>query len=227
MTKSFIFLASLFLLAGIQQTKAQNIDTLLDKGQDILEKGRIYSIKGIGMAFPIGSVSKVLRPRFSTEIGLQILMKNPRYFLYPTIDYVNFNYDQLYDDPKYNYRMKNASAKLYIGTLSGGLITQVKSFRIFSSAGIGGGIINEPRGWVDAEAGEINFQNRSSFTGTLRLNTGVDYGKRTFKLFAELSYLLQTRQIQGSNMHTLAVNIGTRTNLYRLARSIETIKKKL
>ncbi len=227
MNKICIPLFLLALTTGLNRANAQKIDTLLDKSQEILEKGRVFSIKGIGMAFPIGEVSSVLRPRFSSEIGLQILCKNPRYFIYPTLDYVNFKYDQKYDDPDYDYKMKNASAKLYIATFSGGLITQVKKFRIFSSAGIGGGIINEPRGNMSTEASEINFRNKSSFTGTLRLNTGVDYGKRTFKLFAEISYMLHTKQIERSNMHTLAVNLGTRTNLYRLAKSIETIKKQL
>ncbi len=220
----FIFLL-LAALAG--KTKAQAIDTLLGKSQDILEEGRVFSIKGIGMAFPIGGVSDVLSPKFSSEIGLQIMSKNRRFFIYPAVDYMNFRYDQKFDDPDYQYKTKNASAKMYIATVSAGLSSQKGLFRVFSSAGLGGGLINEPRSTLNAQAGEIRFENKSSFTGTLRLNAGADYGKSTFKVFAEISYLLNTRKIEQSNLHTLAINIGTRTNLFRLARSIKQIKEKI
>ncbi len=214
-----------FILTCVNRTKAQDIDTLLDKSQEILEKGRVFSIKGIGMAFPMGDVSTVLRPRFSSEIGLQILMKNPKYFFSPALDYMNYKYDQKYADSESDYIVKNASAKLYIGTVSAGWMKQINKFQVFSSAGIGGGIVSEPRATVSATGSEINFKNKSSLTGTFRLNTGMDYGKSTFKFFAEISYLLQTKKIEGSNLHTLAINIGTKTNLYRLAKSIKSIRK--
>lgn len=226
-TKSFSLLLLLFCGLFTTQIHAQKIDTLLDKSQDILEEGRVFSIKGLGMAFPMGKINDVLNPRFSSEIGLQIMMKNRRYFIYPAIDYMNFRYDQQVDDPDFAYRTNNASAKMYIATVSAGLVRQTGLFRIFSSAGIGGGLINEPRASVDLANSEINFRNKSSFTGTMRLNTGVDYGKRTFKVFAEISYLLNTTKIQDRNLHTLAINVGTRTNLFRLAKSIGQIKKKL
>lgn len=226
MTKLYYTIFSFLFLFVINEARAQNVDTLLEKSHDMLEKGRIFSIKGIGMAFPIGDVSDVLRPRFSSEIGLQIRLKNPTYFIQPALDYLNYKYDQKYSDPDYDYRTKNASAKLYIGTISLGRMTQIKKFTIFGSAGVGGGIINEPRASVNTSQSEINFKNKSSLTGTLRLNAGLDYGKRTFKFFAEMSYLVQTTKIQQSNLHTLAINIGTKTNLYRLAKSIESLQKK-
>ena len=226
MVKIYYSLVLAFFLSGLQAVKAQAIDSLLDKSQDLLEEGRIFSTKGIGMAFPMGTVSDVLSPRFSSEIGLQILMKNPKLFLYPALDYMNYRYDQQVADPDFQYRTTNASAKFYIGTVSLGYITHIKKFRVFSSAGLGGGLVNEPRSSVNEEAGEIKFENKSSLTGTLRLNTGFDYGKRTFKFFAEISYLVQTRQVQNANLHTLAINVGTKTNLYRLARSIESLRKK-
>jgi len=225
MKKLYFILFSFFLLISLNDLKAQNIDTLLSKSEEILEEGRIFSIKGIGMAFPMGEVSDVLSPKFSSEIGLQILLKNPRYFVYPALDYMNYQYDQKYDDPGYDYKTKNASAKLYIVTFSAGLIKQINKLRIFSSAGLGGGIINEPRATVNTAAHEINFENKSSFTGTLRLNTGLDYGKKTFKFFAEISYLLQTKRIEQSNLHTLAINVGTKTNLYRLAKSLKKLRE--
>lgn len=221
----FSTIATLLLFVSIS-IKAQNIDTLLDKGHDILEKGRVFSTKGIGIAFPAGSVSDVLRPRFSSEIGLQILCKNPRYFIYPALDYLNYKYDQKLPDPDYQYRVQNASTKFYIGTFSAGCINQIKKFRIFASAGIGGGLVYEPRATIDQTSSVINFKSKSSLTGTLRLNTGLDYGKRTFKFFAEFSYLLQSKKIEDHTLHTLAFNVGTKANLYRLAKSIESIRKK-
>lgn len=226
MIKKQLFALIVTLSFTATYTRGQNLDTLLDKSQEILEKGRIFSTKGIGLAFPAGDISSVLRPRFSSEIGLQVLFKNPRYFIYPALDYLNYKYDQNALDPDYAYRVKNASTKFYIGTISFGVMNQIKKFRVFGSAGVGGGLVNEPRATVNTTDSEINFRSKSSFTGTFRLNAGMDYGKRTFKLFAEISYMLQSKQIESYTLHTLAINVGTKTNLYRLAKSIESIRKK-
>lgn len=225
--KKYLLPILFIIFASYYRANAQNIDTLLNKSEEVLEKGRVFSIKGLGTAFPLGKVNDVLNPRFSTQIGLQIMMKNPRYFIYPALDYVNFGYSQLNDDPEYNNIIKNASAKLYVGTLSAGMMHTINKFRVFSSAGLGGGFINEPRASVLGSGKEIYYENKSSFTGTVRLNFGADYGKRTFKLFGEVSYMLHTRKIEDRNLHTLAITVGTRTNLFRLARAVRTIKDKI
>jgi len=88
MKKTYLFLFLVFFITSIGTSKAQSVDSILGMGQDILQKERIFSVKGIGMAFPIGGVSDVLRPRFSSSIGLQILAKNRKNFLYPSLDYL-------------------------------------------------------------------------------------------------------------------------------------------
>lgn len=219
-----------FILLGIialNTAQAQGIDTLLGKSQKILEKGRIFSIKGIGMAFPMGNVNEVLNPRFSSQIGLQILLKNPRYFIYPALDYVNFGYNQIKSDENYTHTIRHASAKLYSGTISFGLMNQIKNFRVFSSAGVGAGWLNEPRASVLDNTNVIEYENKSSFNSSIRLNFGADYGKRAFKIFAEVNYMLHSQKIEERRFHTVAFTIGTRTNLMRLARTVKTIKEKI
>lgn len=226
MKHPYYILYFLLFITSANLAKAQSVDSILGMGQEILQKERIFSVKGIGMAFPIGGVSDVLRPRFSSSIGLQILAKNRKHFLYPSLDYLNYKYDQINADPDYDYKTKNANATFYMGSVAYGYMKNIKKFRIFGSAGVGGGIVNEPRSRVDAEAGEINHRNKSSFSGLIKLNTGFDYGKRRFKFFAELSYMQNTKKIEGHNLQTFAVNIGTKTNLFRLAKSIDDIRKK-
>lgn len=226
MKNSYIVLFFILFITSVGTSKAQSVDSILGMGQEILQKERIFSVKGIGMAFPIGGVSDVLRPRFSSSIGLQILAKNRKTFVYPSLDYLNYKYDQINLDSDYDYKTKNANATFYMGSIAYGYMKNIKKFRIFGSAGIGGGIVNEPRSRIDVEAGEVNYRNKSSFSGIFKLNTGLDYGARRFKFFAELSYMQNTKKIQGHNLQTIAVNIGTKTNLFRLAKSIDGIRKK-
>lgn len=226
MKNRYLILFSFLFIASTAITKAQSVDSILGMGQEILQKERIFSVKGIGMAFPIGGVSDVLRPRFSSSIGLQILAKNRKHFLYPSLDYLNYKYDQINLEPDYDYKTRNANATFYMGSVAYGYMKNIKKFRIFGSAGVGAGILNEPRSRIDVQAGEVNYSNKSSLSGIIKLNTGLDYGARRFKFFAELSYMQNTRKIQGHNLQTFAVNVGTKTNLFRLARSIDGIRKK-
>lgn len=224
MNKIYPVFTILILFFFVTAGQAQSVDSLLGRSQVILAKERIFSIKGLGMAFPIGGVSEILRPRFSSSIGYQILSKNRKNFIFPAIDYLNYKYDQKF--PTDGYNTKNANAKFYMGTLSYGYIKSIKQLSIFGSAGIGGGLVNEPRATIDDAAGNINFRNKSSFSGIIKLNTGIDYGKRRFKFFAEVSYMQNTKRIESHNLQTLAFNIGTKSNLFRLAKSIEGIRKK-
>ncbi|MGV3703981.1 MAG: hypothetical protein ACO1NU_01265 [Arcticibacter sp.] len=226
MRKHLSVLAFIICLTSAKIAQAQSVDSILGMSQEILQKERIFSVKGIGMAFPIGGVADVLRPRFSSSIGLQILAKNRKHFLYPSLDYLNYKYDQINVDPDYDYKTRNANATFYMGSIAYGYMKNIKKFRIFGSAGVGGGIVNEPRSRIDEAAGEIIHRNKSSFSGIVKLNTGFDYGKRRFKFFAELSYMQNTKRIQGHNLQTFAVNVGTKTNLFRLAKSIDDIRKK-
>ncbi|PRY49539.1 hypothetical protein B0I27_11195 [Arcticibacter pallidicorallinus] len=226
MKNRYLILFSALFIASTAISRAQSVDSILGMGQEILQKERIFSVKGIGMAFPIGGVSDVLRPRFSSSIGLQILAKNRKHFLYPSLDYLNYKYDQINLESDYDYKTRNANATFYMGSIAYGYMKNIKKFRIFGSAGVGAGILNEPRSRIDVQAGEVNYSNKSSLSGIIKLNTGLDYGARRFKFFAELSYMQNTRKIQGHNLQTFAVNVGTKTNLFRLARSIDGIRKK-
>lgn len=226
MNKRYLLLLSLFFAITAGTVKAQSVDSILGMGQEILQKERIFSVKGIGMAFPIGGVSDVLRPRFSSSIGWQIMAKNRKHFLYPSLDYLNYKYDQINLDPEYDYKTKNANATFYMGSIAYGYMKSIKKFRIFGSAGVGGGIVNQPRSRIDTEAGEVNYRNKSALSGIVKLNTGLDYGKRRFKFFAELSYMQNTKKIEGHNLQTFAINIGVKNNLFRLAKGIDDIRKK-
>lgn len=226
MKNRYLILFSALFIASTAISRAQSVDSILGMGQEILQKERIFSVKGIGMAFPIGGVSDVLQPRFSSSIGLQILAKNRKHFLYPSLDYLNYKYDQINLESDYDYKTRNANATFYMGSIAYGYMKNIKKFRIFGSAGVGAGILNEPRSRIDVQAGEVNYSNKSSLSGIIKLNTGLDYGARRFKFFAELSYMQNTKKIQGHNLQTFAVNVGTKTNLFRLARSIDGIRKK-
>src|SRR5690606_12784122 len=75
---------------------------------DSLHYRKIYYMGGTGLSFPLGKSKNVLGTKlFSGSAGLDIALKDRRYFLSPTLYMLTFRYDQQQEDPKYNYMIEN------------------------------------------------------------------------------------------------------------------------
>ncbi|HWL00152.1 MAG TPA: hypothetical protein VNQ55_09395, partial [Parapedobacter sp.] len=65
---------------------------------DSLHHRKIYVTSGMGWGFALGETNDVLQAKFSNSLGLDISLANRHYFLYPSIDFLTFRYNQQVPD---------------------------------------------------------------------------------------------------------------------------------
>lgn len=182
----------------------------------------IHVANSMGWGFPVGRTSEVLKPKYSTNLGLDIELKNPKYFFFPSLDFLAFKFDQQLEDPDFSQRIKNANSNFYLMNLAAGRRVQRGKFGFHAYAGPGIGLVGEPRALL--EGNEIQLKNQYALTGSARFGTGTHYQLGNVRLFADVSYLYHFRNIQGRPVHILTVYGGLRTNVTRVAdRVIEII----
>src|SRR5690606_551744 len=137
MVKNITLLLS--LLFAIQYSFAQN-------DADTIHYRKIYYFAGTGLALPIGKTKEVLSPKlFAGSMGLDISLKNSKYYLYPALYMFNFDYDQKIEDNKYNHLIENGNASIYMLSLAGGTRKQMKRLNTYVYGGPSFGLVNEPR----------------------------------------------------------------------------------
>src|SRR5690606_12605702 len=115
-------------------------------GVDTIHYRKIYYFGGTGLAFPIGKTKDVLSPKlFTSSMGLDISLKNPSYYLQPTLYLFSFGYEQLENDQRYNSVLKNARANMYVLSLAGGYRRQWRRLNTYAYLGPSGVLNVEPR----------------------------------------------------------------------------------
>jgi hypothetical protein len=111
--KHFFLLFFFFLCVGLSRgLRAVLIRYIIEK---------VYYWGTTGMGFPIGKTKDILSPKFSGSIGLDISLKNPMFFVSPTLYTLSFKYKQRLVDPNFEYRIEDANTNFYTLSFSGGL----------------------------------------------------------------------------------------------------------
>lgn len=62
---------------------------------------KLYSMSGIGFAFPMGETSDYFKPKFSTSLGLNLGLGDGGLFLYPKVSLHAFTFNQITPDAGY------------------------------------------------------------------------------------------------------------------------------
>ncbi|WP_257656802.1 hypothetical protein [Parapedobacter lycopersici] len=197
----------LLWLLGVTRYAVAQTDT------DTLHHRKIYAVSGLGWGFSLGETSDVLRPKFSNSLGLDISLANRHYFVYPTVDFLTFEYNQQENDPAYPYSLEKGRGNIYILNLAGGIRKQVEKLNLYAYAGPGIGLMSEPRAEVVSEPATVKINTVFYVTPSLRGGVGADYKLGGFFVFLEAGWLHPFRRMQDRQVHVLSLFGGLKTDI--------------
>lgn len=189
-------------------------------GADTIHHQKIYVVSGLGWGFALGETSEVLQAKFSNSLGLDISLKNRHYFLYPSIDFLSYRYNQRQHDPDYPYDLKKGRSNFYILNLAGGVRKQLEKLNVYAYAGPGAGVIVEPRARVSEGSARVVIENTTHITPTLRVGAGADYKIGGFFLMLEAGWLHNFRNIQNRQVNLLMWYGGLKTDVTTLKNNV-------
>ncbi len=207
-----IFFSLLLLCAGCLIVSAQT-------EVDSLHYRKIYYMGGTGLSFPVGKSKNVLGTKlFSGSAGLDIALKDRRYFLRPVLHMLTFSYDQQMNDSKYNYMIENGRANFYMLSFGAGKRRQFRSLNTYAYIGPLVGLVVEPRGNVVAE--RVRMSNKYSLTAGAQTGVGADYKFPGFFLGVELDYIHNFRKVEGNPMQFITIMVGLKSDITGLSKKV-------
>lgn len=189
-------------------------------GMDTTQQRKIFVVSGMGWGLAMGETREVLSPKFSSNLGLDISLRNPDYFLYPSLDFLVFDYDQQVLDPDYTHRMEQGRSNFYTLNLAGGIRRQMGMVNSYAFAGPGFGVISEPRSAVSVEESLVRIKNAYHVTPSVRVGIGGNIKLGNFYLFVEGAWLHNFITIQERSVHVFSVYGGLKTDVTRLADNV-------
>jgi len=181
---------------------------------------KLYSMSGLGFAFPMGETADYLKPKFSTSLGLNLGLGNGGLFLYPKVSLHAFTFNQITPDAGFNYTLQKGRATTYLLNVALGYRKIVDKWAFYGFAGGGGGIILTPQAAVNSQSLQVTMSNKSNGMGIIEAGGGVEYNVGGAVLFAEASYMYGTGKIQDRTFNTVPIAVGIKPNLSKLLNKI-------
>ena len=189
------------------------------QGADTIHYKKVYYFAGTGLALPLGKTKDVLSPKlFAGSMGLDISLKNPKYYVYPALYMFSFAYDQKLDDPNYNHIIKNGTYSMYMLNLAAGTRRQFDRLNTYIYLGPSVGLISEPRAELVNNIASIEY-NKSIAVGT-KLGVGADYKFKGFFLGGEIGYMYSPKKIEGNSFHAMTILFGLKSDITRLSGKV-------
>lgn len=179
----------------------------------------IHVVNGMGWGFPTGKTKEVLSPKYSTSMGLDIALKDERYFLYPSLDFLSFKYDQQIPDRTTDYMIEHGNSFFYMLNLTAGRYHRLGKWGIYAFGGPAIGMVTEPRAHI-RNNDTIVLKNNYFMTPGLRLGGGTEYQLGNVCLFLELSHLYNFRNTQERPTGVISMYGGLKTNITRVADKV-------
>lgn len=189
------------------------------QGVDTIHYRKVYYFAGTGLALPLGKTKDVFAPKlFAGSMGLDVSLKNPKYYLSPTLYMFNFDYNQLKDDPEYNYPIESGNASVYMLSLSAGARKQINRLNTYVYLGPSLGLVNEPRAKLSNNV--IKIYDKKFFAVGAKIGVGADYKFKSFFLGSEIGYMQHFTQIQGKSFQALTILVGLKSDITRLSEKV-------
>ncbi|WP_257668246.1 hypothetical protein [Parapedobacter tibetensis] len=185
-----------------------------------LHQRKIYVVSGMGWGFALGKTKEVLHAKFSSNLGLDISLDNRHYFIYPSLDFLTFGYNQQVHDPDYAYDLEEGRSNFYILNLAAGVRKQFEQLSVYAFAGPGAGVMVEPRAMVLPDQHKVTIENIVHVTPSMRSGMGVDYKLGGFFLFIEGGWLYNFRNIQDRPVNVISCYGGLKTDVTRLGNRV-------
>ncbi|WP_437918359.1 hypothetical protein [Sphingobacterium sp. LRF_L2] len=192
------------------------------RGVDTIHNNKIYYLGGTGLSFPLGKTGNAFKTKlFSGSMGLDIALKDPQFFLMPTLYLLTYGYDQQIPDPKYNYMVENGRANFYMLSLAAGRRKQYKRLNSYGYLGPAIGLVSEPRGDIVGQT--IAMENKYSISLAGKMGIGADYKFPGFFIGAEIGYLQHFKKIEGNAVQFLSLMIGLKSDITRLSEKVTSV----
>jgi len=182
---------------------------------------KLYSMSGIGFAFPMGETSDYFKPKFSTSLGLNLGLGNGGLFLYPKVSLHAFTFNQITPDAGYTYTLQKGRATTYLLNVALGYRKIVNKWAFYGFAGAGGGIILTPQAAVNASTLQVTQDNKSNSLGIAEGGGGIEYNIGGANLFVEASYMYGFSKIQNRAFNTVPISVGIKPNLSKLLNKLK------
>jgi len=189
-------------------------------GADTIHHQKIFVVSGLGWGFALGETSEVLQAKFSNSLGLDISLANRHYFLYPSVDFLSYRYNQQLHDPDYQHDLEKGRSNFYMLNLAGGVRRQLEKLNLYAYAGPGAGVVVEPRARVSEERQRVIIENTTHLTPTLRAGVGADYKIGGFFLMIEAGRLHNFRKVQDRQVNLLSLYGGLKTDVTTLKNNV-------
>lgn len=177
---------------------------------------KLYSMSGIGFAFPMGATSDYFKPKFSTSLGLNLGLGDKGLFLYPKVSLHAFTFNQLTPDAGFAYTLQKGRSTTYLLNVALGYRKIVNKWAFYGFAGAGGGIILTPQAAVNTTTMQVNQSNKSNGLGIAEGGGGIEYNLGGANLFVEASYMYGFGKIQNRAFNTVPISVGIKPNLSKL-----------
>jgi len=190
---------------------------------DTIHYRKIYYFGGTGMAFPMGKTKDILTPKFSGSMGLDISLKDSRFYVMPVLYTLSFGYKQQIEDGITNYKIENGDATFYNLSLSAGMRKQYRRLNTYAYVGPGFGLFLEPRAIVRPEVSIVEIEKKSKFNISSKLGVGADYKFKGFFLGLELGYVHSFTKIQNTPINALTVMVGLKSDITRLGDKVVSV----
>lgn len=187
---------------------------------DTIHHKKVYVVNGMGWGFTAGKTKEVLTAKYSGNLGLDISLKDRKYFLYPSLDFLVFDYNQQEHDPGYPYDLQEGRSNFYMLNLAAGMRRQFSRLNTYAYAGPGAGVVVEPRSVVLQDESKVRIDNIFHLTPSMRAGIGADYKLGNFFLFLELGWLHNFRKIQDRPVHVISMFGGLKTDVTRIADNV-------
>lgn len=183
-------------------------------------KDKLYSMSGIGFAFPMGETSDYFKPKFSTSLGANIGVGNGGLFVYPKVSLHAFKFNQITADPGYSYTAQNGRSTTYLLNIALGYRKIVDKWAFYGFAGAGGGFVLTPQADVNSSTLQVKMNNKSNGMGIAEGGGGIEYNIGGANLFVEASYMYGFSKIQNRTFNTVPISIGIKPNLSKLLNKL-------
>jgi hypothetical protein len=177
---------------------------------------KLYSMSGIGFAFPIGETSDYLKPKFSTSLGINLGVGTGGLFFYPKVSLHAYSFNELSPNQGYTYSLQKGRATTYLLNLAMGYRKITGKFAFYGFAGGGGGFLFTPRVSVNPSNLQAELNNKSNTMGMIEAGGGTEYNIGGASLFVEASYMHGFNDIQNRDFRSVPISIGIKPNLSKL-----------
>ncbi|RYE18896.1 MAG: hypothetical protein EOP42_29950 [Sphingobacteriaceae bacterium] len=199
-----LLLAAIF--SSNQQASAQT--TKKDSSQ-------LFSVSGFGYGFNSGQINSVLKPQFSSNLGVEYRSKKSKFFVMGVLDLLSYGYYQNYSDEAGNpYRIKYGSSTFYMLEVTPGYRFNGKHFSFYGFAGPGLGLTNLPNIEVNPQQLTATQVNKYTFTGSAEAGLGADISLgSSFTIFIQGRYMHNFSKVQNINVDLFPVFLGVKSNI--------------